>query len=457
MVCKHCGHELREGAFFCSYCGKPVTQQTEPAEGTAAEAMAEPIEKASSEPVQNLPQEISTSRKETEGSWDQNLDMVERFAPLAAFAPLVIPIGSFVLFLVLNLVLGHFRAGRGVLKALTVLLPVLFKAIPLAACGLLAYVVVKKKQYENVWAWIPVAVTFLAFLSCVLNAGKGKTIAWIIGAVCVVFGLEFLARFCINKQTIETKLDFPGMFRVYGEFIREYKAKNPTTKDLERAGIEDPEGSKFDGTGLQLFGYLLLAVLISGCTCGLGLPWSVCMIYNWRISHTVINGKRLRFTGTGFSLLWFWILREILTFITCGIYSYFFYVAMRKWLLSHTALEGESVSANSEGHLFDGKGLRESKFDGTGFQYMGYQLLGFFMLLFSLGLAYPWVMAMMTKWDTKHQVIGGRRLVFSGSGLGFLGEYLIIAILTFLTCGLYSFWGIVRMNKYIIRHTDFEA
>ncbi|MCR5283908.1 MAG: zinc-ribbon domain-containing protein [Lachnospiraceae bacterium] len=469
MFCLHCGHELREGAAFCSYCGKSVVQQAEADESTVTQAPEEDVlragtnageevlEKPALEPDRKQPSEVSYGQKEKEGSYDSNLDKVERFAPLAAFAPLVIPIGTAILLFVLKMILGHNSLGRAVLDLLVLLLPVVFKAIPLAACGILGYGVIKKKQQENIWAWVPVLITFLAFIACLLSNGKGKAIAWILGGVCVVFGFEFLARICINKQPAETKPDFPAMFRVYGDFVREYKAKNPTTKDLERAGIEDPEGSKFDGTGLQLFGYLLLAVLVSGCTCGLAAPWMICMVYNWRISHTVINGKRLRFTGTGLSLLGFWILREILTFITCGLYGYFLYVAMRKWLLSHTALEGESVSSNSEGKLFDGKGFRASYFDGTGLQYMGYQLLSFFMLLFSLGLAYPWVMAMMTKWDTKHQVIGGRRLVFSGSGLGFLGEYLIIAILTFLTCGLYSFWGIVRMNKYIIRHTDFEA
>ncbi|MFR5953683.1 MAG: hypothetical protein ACLUGQ_08385 [Coprococcus sp.] len=32
-----------------------------------------------------------------------------------------------------------------------------------------------------------------------------------------------------------------------------YKAKYPTTKDLEKAGIVDPENSKFDGAGIDLF------------------------------------------------------------------------------------------------------------------------------------------------------------------------------------------------------------
>lgn len=171
----------------------------------------------------------------------------------------------------------------------------------------------------------------------------------------------------------------------------------------------------------------------------------ICKIYKWRLSHTVINGKRLTFTGSGGSLLGHWILWEILTVITCGIYGLFVHVALRKWELQHTYIDGEPIVANGN----------ESYFDGGSMAYVGYSLLGGLLLAVTCGLAYPWVMAMIQKWDTKHQVINRRRLEFSGSGLGFLGEYLIILIFTVITCGIYAPWGTVRMNKYIISHTDF--
>ena len=115
--------------------------------------------------------------------------------------------------------------------------------------------------------------------------------------------------------------------------------------------------------------------------------------------------------------------------------------------MSHTFIENEPVLA----------GENESCFDGGSLEYLGYGLLSGVLLMITCGLSYPWVMAMLQRWDTKHQVINRRRLVFSGSGLGFLGEYLIIFILTVITCGLYAPWGTVRMNKYIIRNTDFVS
>lgn len=209
--------------------------------------------------------------------------------------------------------------------------------------------------------------------------------------------------------------------------------------------MASPTSSYFDGSGIELFGYTLLAGLVSAVTCGIAAPWMICKIYQWRISHTVINGRRLTFDGTGASLLGHWILWEILTVITCGIYAFFAHVALRKWELGHTYIDGEPVMPNTGA----------SSFDGNSFQYFGYSLLGGLLVLLTCGIASPWVMCMLQGWDTKHQIINNRRLTFSGSGLGFLGEWIIIALLTLITCGLYSSWGIVRMNKYIIRHTDF--
>lgn len=199
--------------------------------------------------------------------------------------------------------------------------------------------------------------------------------------------------------------------------------------------------SEFDGTGLELWGYMLLTTLVSAITCGIAAPWMICKQYQWRISHTIINGKRLTFNGTGGSLFGHWILWEFLTIITCGIYGFFLHVALRQWELEHTHFEGEPVMA--------------SYFDGSSLGFLGNGLLSGLLLTITCGIAFPWVMCMLQKWDASHQVINGRRTEFTGSGMGFLGEYLIIALLTAITCGIYAPWGTVRMNKFIVRNTSF--
>jgi len=94
--------------------------------------------------------------------------------------------------------------------------------------------------------------------------------------------------------------------------------------------------SYFDGGLLQLIGWKLLGGLITLCTLGICYPWALCMVYGWRINHTVIEGRRLVFTGTAIQLFGSWIKWLLLTIITCGIYGFWLEIALEKWKVKHT-------------------------------------------------------------------------------------------------------------------------
>lgn len=94
--------------------------------------------------------------------------------------------------------------------------------------------------------------------------------------------------------------------------------------------------SYFDGGLLQLIGWHLLGALITSCTLGICYPWACCMIYDWEIKHTVVNGHRLKFTGTAMQLFGNWIKWFVLCIITCGIYSLWVGIALKKWKAKHT-------------------------------------------------------------------------------------------------------------------------
>ena len=51
------------------------------------------------------------------------------------------------------------------------------------------------------------------------------------------------------------------------------------------------EKSYFDGGLLQLIGWNLSGFFITICTVGICYPWAVCMVYNWEIKHTVVEGR----------------------------------------------------------------------------------------------------------------------------------------------------------------------
>ena len=461
MFCRKCGNELSNDAKFCKVCGEKVVSESDT--GNNEKVLSDAYNVDASTDYQGNSTTSSETTKTT-SSESQNIgstfendnekinwkeyftkENIERFAPLAALIPLAMAVIVGVIGRIFFSTLGSFSIGNIICTVLVTLIKVIFIAAVAGATAGLVYVIINFKDKSKVNVWVTPFATLLAMFSCVGIAFRWGAFSWILGIISVVLGVEFLARIVIAQQPIDSPVNPGAAFATYKQYYNDYKAKYPTIKDLEKKGIIDPENSKFDGTGLELFGYTILASIVCIITCGIAAPWMICKIYKWRISHTVINGKRLTFTGSGGSLLGHWILWEILTVVTCGIYGFFLHVALRKWELNHTYIDGEPIVANGN----------ESFFDGGSFTYFGYGLISGLLLAITCGLSYPWVMTMLQKWDTKHQVINGRRLEFTGSGLGFLGEFLIIFILSIVTCGIYSPWGTVRLNKYIVRHTDF--
>ena len=94
--------------------------------------------------------------------------------------------------------------------------------------------------------------------------------------------------------------------------------------------------SYFDGGLLQLIGWSILGWLVTVVTLGICYPWALCMVYGWRINHTVIEGKRLRFTGSAIGLFGQWIKWLLLTIITLGIYGFWVRIALEKWRVRNT-------------------------------------------------------------------------------------------------------------------------
>lgn len=97
------------------------------------------------------------------------------------------------------------------------------------------------------------------------------------------------------------------------------------------------EQSYFDGGLLQLIGWSILGGLVTMFTLGICYPWALCMLYSWKIKHTVIEGKRLKFDGSAIGLFGNWIKWLLLCIITLGIYSFWVGIALEKWKAKHTS------------------------------------------------------------------------------------------------------------------------
>lgn len=448
MFCTKCGNKLSDNAKFCSACGEKVNQEADNKNVEAANDSTQSSQAFYNESRASFENDYGTKVGDEEKiNWKEflTIENIEKFAPITALAPIIMAVVCTVLGGILFATIGRLGIGYIMCKFLFFVIKALFILMTAGATGALIYIIINRKNPSVVNVWVTPVATFIAAIACLGIAFRWGAVSWIFGIVAVVFGLEFMARIVLEEKPIESAFNPALAFNTYKKYYNDYRAKYPTTKDLERAGIVDPENSKFDGSGAELLGYWILAIIVCTITCGFATPWMICKINKWRLSHTVVNGKRLTFTGSGGSLLGHWILWQMLTMVTCGIYGFFLHVALRKWEMKHTYIEDEPILASGN----------TSYFDGGSFAYFGYGLLSALFLIITCGLSYPWVMVMLQKWDTKHQVINGRRLAFSGTGLGFLGEFLIIFLLSLITCGLYMPWGVVRMNKYIIRNTDF--
>lgn len=103
--------------------------------------------------------------------------------------------------------------------------------------------------------------------------------------------------------------------------------------------VQNYPESYFDGGLLELIGLTLAGWLITIFTLGICYPWALCLVYGWKVNHTVINGKRLHFKGTGLSLFGNWFKWFLLCVITLGIYSFWLGIALEKWKVKNTDFE----------------------------------------------------------------------------------------------------------------------
>ncbi|KAJ49190.1 uncharacterized membrane protein YjgN (DUF898 family) [Clostridium tetanomorphum] len=94
--------------------------------------------------------------------------------------------------------------------------------------------------------------------------------------------------------------------------------------------------SYFDGGLLELIAWTLLGALITIFTLGICYHWALCMVFGWKINHTVVNGRRLKFNGTALGLFGNWVKWFLLTLITLGIYGFWLGIALEKWKVKNT-------------------------------------------------------------------------------------------------------------------------
>lgn len=217
--------------------------------------------------------------------------------------------------------------------------------------------------------------------------------------------------------------------------------------EYEEVKIEKKEertDSYFDGKFIEYLGYKLLALLITLVTFLIAKPWADKLLLEYKINHSVYNGKRLKFEGKGTSLFvqrfkWF-----LLTLVTFGIYAWWIPIKMEQWIASNTHFEDEDLVPG------------ESFFDGKILQMIGVNLFTNALTIISFGLLFPFGICYKQKWIAKHTVINRKRIKFDGKAVSLIGHYLLWWLLSVITFGIYALWLPIKVYGWQVKRTHIK-
>ena len=207
--------------------------------------------------------------------------------------------------------------------------------------------------------------------------------------------------------------------------------------------------SKFNGNAKGYFGLCLLCFVLVVFTLGFGTPWAICKMYRWRCNNLVIDGKQVVFEGKGKKLFWRYLGWCILSIITIGIYGLRVPVKLQDWLTERTHF------VRSENEPYLGDLYTKSRFCGITQGYLCLRIAQITLIIFTLGIALPWVICKEQRWRIDNMIIDGRQLVFAGKGKRLFWRHLVWLFVTILTLGVGSFWMHVKLLKWEAKNTHF--
>ena len=93
-----------------------------------------------------------------------------------------------------------------------------------------------------------------------------------------------------------------------------------------------------------------------------------------------------------------------------------------------------------------------SYFDGYLYQMVGRIILGFLVTFFTLGICFPFAYVWMTRWECRHTVVRGYRMVFDGKGAELMPRWLLWYLLSIITFGIYGWWNPIRFRMWKASH-----
>jgi uncharacterized membrane protein YjgN (DUF898 family) len=88
--------------------------------------------------------------------------------------------------------------------------------------------------------------------------------------------------------------------------------------------------------------------------------------------------------------------------------------------------------------------------------FLGTGILAYLLIIFTIGIGFPWAICMIMRWQRYHTLVGGRRLRFVGTGGDLFVKYIVWVLLTMVTLGIYSLWVTPAMQRWLTENTEFD-
>ncbi len=210
----------------------------------------------------------------------------------------------------------------------------------------------------------------------------------------------------------------------------------------------------FHGTGANLFGIVIVNLLLTIITLGLYYPWARAAVLQYTYKETEFIGSRFTFHGTGKEMFKGFIKAIGIILAIYGIaMALIFYVHQIAGILFlylgllallpfiiHGGLRYRMSRTSWRGIHFGYRG----KFNEL--SKMCYKDL--LLTLLTLGIYSAWLQANIKKYTTKHVRYGNTGFSFTGTGGQLFKIYVVGTILTYITLGIYIFWYMKDLLEY---------
>ncbi len=221
-----------------------------------------------------------------------------------------------------------------------------------------------------------------------------------------------------------------------------------------RTKLITPQGAlqlSFEGTGFLCFVEVFLTALLIPLTLFIYTPWYVANATRFFTNNSFAIAPdgtkyRLDYAGTGGQLFGLVLVNLLLTSITFGIYTPWAVCNLRRATIEKTSIYRGEEKVGS------------LSFVGTGGGLIGTYLLGSILVGITFGIYLAWFEVNVWKFFQKNTGvhIGGKtyRGDFTGTG-GELFVILLHGLLVPLTLGLYAFWLFCKQQRFYLNNSTF--